>query len=118
SELAELNIATSAPGPSRCSPADSPIGLELAGAAPRRARHDTSRLAIMVVFDTKRDTRPRVPANDRRDPLLYRLVHQLLVVASVPLKRDEIGMNHHRALGCCLRMIFSENRFTLFRIML
>jgi catechol 2,3-dioxygenase-like lactoylglutathione lyase family enzyme len=34
------------------------------------------------------------------------------------LKRDEIGMNHHRALGCCLSMIFSENRFTLFRIML
>jgi hypothetical protein len=34
------------------------------------------------------------------------------------LKRDEIGMNRHRALGCCLSMIFSENRFTLFRIML
>ena len=33
------------------------------------------------------------------------------------LKRDEIGMNHHRALGYCLSMIFSENRFTLFRIM-
>jgi len=27
-------------------------------------------------------------------------------------------MNHHRALGCCLSMIFPENRFTLFRIML
>ncbi|MCW2221243.1 hypothetical protein M2232_004775 [Bradyrhizobium japonicum] len=34
------------------------------------------------------------------------------------LKRDEIGMNHHRALGYCLSMIFSENRGTLFRIML
>jgi hypothetical protein len=34
------------------------------------------------------------------------------------LKRDEIGMNRHRALGYCLSMIFSENRFTLFRIML
>ena len=33
------------------------------------------------------------------------------------LKRDEIGMNHHRALGCCLHTIFSENRTTLFRIM-
>jgi hypothetical protein len=31
------------------------------------------------------------------------------------LKRDEIWMNHHR--GCCLRMIFSENRCALFRIM-
>jgi hypothetical protein len=26
-------------------------------------------------------------------------------------------MNHHRALGYCLNMIFSENRFALFRIM-
>ncbi|WLA68769.1 hypothetical protein [Bradyrhizobium diazoefficiens] len=29
------------------------------------------------------------------------------------LKRDEIGMNRHRALGYCLSMISSENRFTL-----
>jgi hypothetical protein len=34
------------------------------------------------------------------------------------LERDEIGMNRHRALGYCLSMIFSENRGTLFRIML
>jgi hypothetical protein len=34
------------------------------------------------------------------------------------LKRDEIWMNRHRALGCCLSMIFSENRCALFRIML
>jgi hypothetical protein len=34
------------------------------------------------------------------------------------LKRDGIGLNRHRALGCCLSMIFSENRFALFRIML
>jgi hypothetical protein len=34
------------------------------------------------------------------------------------LKRDEIGMNRHRALGYCLSMIFSEHRCTLFRIML
>jgi len=27
-------------------------------------------------------------------------------------------MNRHRALAYCLRMIFSENRFPLFRIML
>jgi hypothetical protein len=26
-------------------------------------------------------------------------------------------MNRHRALACCLRMIFSENRCTFFRIM-
>jgi hypothetical protein len=34
------------------------------------------------------------------------------------LKRDEIETNRHRALALCLRMIFSENRFTFFRIML
>jgi hypothetical protein len=34
------------------------------------------------------------------------------------LKRDELKMNRHRALALCLGMIFSENRFTLFRIML
>jgi hypothetical protein len=27
-------------------------------------------------------------------------------------------LNRHRALAPCLSMIFSENRFTLFRIML
>jgi len=34
-----------------------------------------------------------------------------------PLKRDEFRRNRHRALAPCLGMIFSENRFTLFRIM-
>jgi hypothetical protein len=33
-------------------------------------------------------------------------------------KRDEITTNRHRAFGYCLSMIFSENRFALFRIML
>ena len=34
------------------------------------------------------------------------------------LKRDEIRLNRHRALARCLGMIFPENRFALFRIML
>jgi hypothetical protein len=34
------------------------------------------------------------------------------------LKRDEMRMNRHRALAYCLSMIFPENRFALFRIML
>jgi hypothetical protein len=33
------------------------------------------------------------------------------------LKPDEIRMNRHRVLASCLGMIFSENRFALFRIM-
>ncbi|MGK0247104.1 MAG: hypothetical protein ACI9HH_005777, partial [Pseudomonadota bacterium] len=32
--------------------------------------------------------------------------------------RDDIWLNRHRALALCLSMIFSENRFALFRIML
>jgi hypothetical protein len=40
------------------------------------------------------------------------------IVACIMLKRDEIGLNRHRALAPCLSMIFSENRFALFRIML
>ena len=35
-----------------------------------------------------------------------------------PLKRDGIWLNRYRALASCLSMIFSENRYTLFRIML
>ena len=34
------------------------------------------------------------------------------------LKRDEIGLNPHRALEYCLIMNFPENRYTLFRILL
>ena len=34
------------------------------------------------------------------------------------LQRDEIRLNRHRALDSCLSMIFSENRFALFRIMI
>ncbi|WGR93973.1 hypothetical protein MTX26_31005 [Bradyrhizobium sp. ISRA443] len=34
------------------------------------------------------------------------------------LTRDEIGLNRHPALAPCLSMIFSENLFILFRIML
>jgi hypothetical protein len=42
--------------------------------------------------------------------------HPLLNLWAV-LGRDEIRMNRHRAPDSCLRMIFSENRFRLFRIM-
>src|SRR5258708_8674627 len=34
------------------------------------------------------------------------------------LERDEFRMNRHRALAYCLSIIFSENRYPLFRIML
>jgi hypothetical protein len=44
--------------------------------------------------------------------------HDQSLPRSTTLKRDEIGLNRHRALAPCLSMIFSENRFTLFRIML
>jgi hypothetical protein len=34
------------------------------------------------------------------------------------LKRDDFSSNRHPALGYCLSMIFSENRYPLFGIML
>jgi hypothetical protein len=41
----------------------------------------------------------------------------LVLADNLSLERDEIKMNRHRALDSYLRMIFSENRFTLFQIM-
>jgi hypothetical protein len=40
------------------------------------------------------------------------------VDAGFRLERDDFRMNHHRALTYYLSMIFSENRYPLFRIML
>jgi hypothetical protein len=34
------------------------------------------------------------------------------------LERDELWLDRHPALAFCLSMIFSKNRFPLFRIML
>ena len=36
----------------------------------------------------------------------------------IMLERDDFSSNRHPALSFCLRMIFSENRYPLFRIML
>jgi hypothetical protein len=33
-------------------------------------------------------------------------------------QRNSFGLNRYFALGCCLSMIFSENRYLLFGIML
>ncbi|MBR1128088.1 hypothetical protein [Bradyrhizobium iriomotense] len=58
-------------------------------------------------------------SNGRADPLLpadAALLHFARVSAALKARCDWI--NRHRALGYCLSMISSENRFTLFRIML
>jgi len=44
------------------------------------------------------------------------MVHEKIDAMAL-LKRNEICMNRHPALGWCWRMIFSENRFALFPIM-
>ena len=41
-----------------------------------------------------------------------------LVLAISPLERDDLSANRRSVPAFCLRMIFSENRFPLFRIML
>src|SRR5262249_1277933 len=43
---------------------------------------------------------------------------QTLVPGIHVLKRDDASSKRHRALASCLSMIFSENRYTLFGIML
>jgi hypothetical protein len=40
------------------------------------------------------------------------------IKAGKALKQDEFSLNRHPALAFCLSMIFSENRFALFGIML
>jgi hypothetical protein len=41
-----------------------------------------------------------------------------VIVRGFALKLDDFSSNRHHALAYCLRMIFSENRYTLFGIML
>ncbi|MGY4311503.1 hypothetical protein ACVWW1_000806 [Bradyrhizobium sp. JR3.5] len=57
---------------------------------------------------------------DRRDEKTFMASMRSIALpgSRPPLKHDEIGLNSHRALAHCLSMIFSENRFALFRIML
>ena len=55
------------------------------------------------------------------DELLVRSVPKPEVfngLGHVPLERDDFSSNRHPALSFCLSMIFSENRYPLFRIML
>ncbi|WP_194457433.1 hypothetical protein [Bradyrhizobium sp. CCBAU 53421] len=58
-----------------------------------------------------------IDAADSMILIFFRCVASRVRCLILP-KRDEIGLNHHRALAPCLSMIFLENRFTLFRIML
>jgi len=48
----------------------------------------------------------------------FDLATDLFLATIELLERDEFRMNRHRALAYCLSMIFSENRYPLFRIML
>jgi hypothetical protein len=48
---------------------------------------------------------------------LVKNAHGITTLPQHP-ERDGVRLNRHRALGFCLSMIFSENRHTLFRIML
>src|SRR5262245_21925111 len=69
------------------------------------------RLALLGTVATHR------AASDRPVRRSGPFARALILFSVVRLKRDELRMNHHRALALCLRMIFSESRCTLFRIM-
>jgi hypothetical protein len=91
--------------------------LGLAGLTAMLAAHVG--LAFEIVFAGHAGS---MPARGIGSLALFSPVNEFIGVSSAAvhdgLKCDEIGMNRHRALGCCLRMIFSEDRFSLFRIML
>jgi hypothetical protein len=63
--------------------------------------------AITAKHGLRAGGKPASTLRSKRGSGLFRIV----------LKRDDSRANHHRALAHCLRMIFSENRDTLFRIM-
>jgi hypothetical protein len=75
-----------------------------------------------VAISATRSRRPNFRAGgEQRQNCNYRPPDHLAISADSAvncLKRDGFWMNHDRASAYCLRMIFSENRFTLFRIML
>jgi hypothetical protein len=51
-------------------------------------------------------------------PILRKLAGGAMAGRRKRLKRDDFSLNRHPALASCLSMIFSENRCTLFGIML
>ena len=55
---------------------------------------------------------------ERRATSYFRVLHALDAAHTAPLKRNGFRLNRHFALAHCLSMIFSENRFPLFGIML
>ena len=57
---------------------------------------------------------------DRQNEPVGSIVSRLQVkrARGLRLERDDFSSNRHPALSFCLSMIFSENRYPLFRIML
>jgi hypothetical protein len=49
---------------------------------------------------------------------VFRCHFSLLSQFNLDLERDDFSSNRHPDLSFCLSMIFSENRYPLFRIML
>jgi hypothetical protein len=50
--------------------------------------------------------------------LIGRLLLRGQIIMTEGLEQDDSSSNRHLAPALCLSMIFSENRYTLFRIML
>src|SRR5262249_27183624 len=82
-----------------------PSGSKL---CPRRGRASTGRAiqSFSRLFELSRSARQNAPAASTRPS------------GNHPLERDDFSLNRQPALAFCLSMIFSENRCTLFGIML
>src|SRR5260370_15974200 len=62
---------------------------------------------------------PRACQSSRSDMTFATLMSYKLFLFAIPrLERDDFSLNCHPALAYCLSMIFSENRYPLFGIML
>jgi len=67
---------------------------------------------VMSLRERAKPALPRLAGRRRNMP------SRSTIPASLkPLNRDDFKSNRRRALAHCLRMIFSENRYPLFRIM-
>src|SRR6266571_6455659 len=76
----------------------------------------------MRIKRRRRDASPRTTASPGDAPIsAARVIRKQPFsprAAVLSLERDVFSSNRHPALSSCLSMIFSENRYPLFRIML
>ena len=84
--------------------------------------HSASKQGVVAAPDLRPDTRRKeAPARFAGALIIKSMISAqtpCVCREEKPLEHDVIRWNRHHALALCLSMIFSENRFPLFRLML